>query len=246
MHLKLIVNVLYAFLKKKIEDDTIEYTLGPSMMEPDSREQSNEKGFCKNHYKLLYEKNNRLSLALILDTHILENNKKLFSHLENKLSDLNKNMNTSIVKSFTKKFKSKPSDTNNITNQLIYCLSTLEDTCVICEKISYTMERYVSVIYHLWQNEKDFRKLLKNKKGFCLYHFKVLLEGIKKHLSAKKQSEFLMDILPMQVDNMKRIQEEVNWFTKKFDYRNNNAPWGNSKDAIPRAIEKNVGFSRLE
>ena len=30
--------------------------------------------------------------------------------------------------------------------------------------------------------------------------------------------------------------KDVEWFTLKFDYRNQSKPWGNSKDAVPRAI----------
>jgi len=52
-------------------------------------------------------------------------------------------------------------------------------------------------------------------------------------------------LLSLQLSNLKRIQEEVNWFTLKFDYRNNDAPWGNSKDAIPRSIQKLAGFMRF-
>jgi len=166
--------------------------------------------------------------------------------LENKLNELNKHSHANGIKKLFSKFSSKPSETADIFHQLIDVLNTLENTCVICEKISYTMKRYMDVIYYLWQNEKEFKELMKNKKGFCLPHFKILLEGAKQHLSSNKQWEFLTDVLPTQMENMKRIQEEVNWFTKKFDYRNNDAPWGNSKDAVPRAIEKNVGFSRLE
>ena len=38
-------------LEKKLQEQAVEYFLGPSMMEPDSREMTNEKGFCKNHKK---------------------------------------------------------------------------------------------------------------------------------------------------------------------------------------------------
>ena len=57
-------------LEKKLQEQAVEYFLGPSMMEPDSREMTNEKGFCKNHIKMLFDRKNRLSLALMLETHI--------------------------------------------------------------------------------------------------------------------------------------------------------------------------------
>ena len=39
-------------------------------------------------------------------------------------------------------------------------------------------------------------------------------------------------------ENYQRLQEEVTWFTDKFDYRNKDKPWGNSQDAVERAINK--------
>ena len=46
----------------------------------------------------------------------------------------------------------------------------------------------------------------------------------------------------LEIKNLKRINEDVNWFTKKFDYRYQNEPWKNSKDAPKRAMEKLAKF----
>ena len=35
-----------------------------------------------------------------------------------------------------------------------------------------------------------------------------------------------------------QVTDDLEWFTDKFDYRNENAPWKNSKDALPRSIIK--------
>jgi Family of unknown function (DUF6062) len=99
---------------------------------------------------------------------------------------------------------------------------------------------------YLWFKEEDFRELFNSKKGFCMKHFKVLLEGTKKYLNARETAVFVENLLKIQVDNMQRVQEEVNWFTKKFDYRYNDEPWGNSKDAVPRSIQKIAGYCDLK
>lgn len=39
-------------------------------------------------------------------------------------------------------------------------------------------------------------------------------------------------------ENYQRLQEEVTWFTDKFDYRNKDKDWGNSKDSIQRCMQK--------
>ena len=41
-------------LEKKLEDNTIESTLGASMMEPNARMESNKKGYCKKHFEIHY------------------------------------------------------------------------------------------------------------------------------------------------------------------------------------------------
>ena len=38
--------------------------------------------------------------------------------------------------------------------------------------------------------------------------------------------------------NMKRVGEDVAWLVEKFDYRNKDADWKNSKDAIQRGMQK--------
>ena len=47
----------------------------------------------------------------------------------------------------------------------------------------------------------------------------------------------------IEVREMKRINEEINWFTKKFDYKNKDADWKNSKDAPQRTVIKLKKFT---
>ena len=63
--------------KKEQEAHLIEYTLGASMMEPDERQRSNAVGYCHVHYQMLLQNPNKLSLALILESHIAELRNKL-------------------------------------------------------------------------------------------------------------------------------------------------------------------------
>jgi hypothetical protein len=57
-------------LHRKLIDDTLDYTLGPAMMEPDVRQRTNALGFCAGHLDALIKRQKRLPLALILETHI--------------------------------------------------------------------------------------------------------------------------------------------------------------------------------
>ena len=39
-------------------------------------------------------------------------------------------------------------------------------------------------------------------------------------------------------ENLKRVGDDVAWLIEKFDYRNKDADWKNSKDAIQRGMQK--------
>ena len=233
-------------LEQKLEDDALEYTLGPAMMEPDFRTETNKKGFCKNHFSLLYQMKNRLGLALVIDTHLTETNKQLSDCFSQKMDSLKSDSQTNAAGNLFNKFLSKSSDSEGIADSLIQLINNVENQCTICDRITSTMERYIDVILYLWDKEQDFRETFKSCKGFCLPHMKQLLNGGKKHLDTKKLALFLIDVLPLEMNNLQRMQGDINWFTQKFDYRHQDAPWKNSKDAVPRSIEKIAGFCRLE
>lgn len=227
-------------LSENLENEYIEYILGPSLMEPDGRAETNNKGFCRRHFQLLYDNKqiNILGLGLIIDTHLSEQNKKLKG-----ISGTADSPNQGFIKNL---ISSKNSNEDKVIDRLINFFSELENKCVICDKLNYTMERYYDVILYLWQKEPDFKNLFNQKKGFCIPHTKELLQFAKKNLNQKYLSEFVNTIISMEINHLSRIQEDVNWFTKKFDYRYNDSPWKNSKDALPRSIEKISGFIKTD
>jgi hypothetical protein len=234
-------------LEKKLEDEYIDYTLGPSLMEPEGRIDTNEKGFCRRHFELLYNKqSNRLGLGLIIDTHLITQNSLLEKLYEDKKDIVKKDSEMSIIRNLSSKVSPKQTGTEKLVDEIINELTGLENKCTVCSKLDYTMDRYIDVILYLWFKEEDFKKIFLSKKGFCFKHFKLLLEGTRKYLNAKDTAIFVDSLLKMQIENMDRIQKEVNWFTKKFDYRYNDEPWGNSKDSIVRSIQKLVGFCDLK
>mgnify|MGYP000353509064 CR=1 FL=1 len=235
-------------LEKKLEDQYVDYVLGPSLMEPDCRIETNDKGFCRRHFELLFNKQeNRLGLGLIIDTHLNEQNKKLRQKYYGAWGQGDGNLNpSSLIKSIQSKLSGKKSAGDIYTDSLVQYLTDLENKCFICDKMNYTMERYIDVVFYLWLKENEFRDLFNSKKGFCLKHFRTLLEGAKKYLDSKHVPEFVNNLVKIELENLERIQKEVHWFTEKFDYRNADAPWGNSKDAVPRSIQKLVGYCNLK
>ena len=64
--------------------------------------------------------------------------------------------------------------------------------------------------------------------------------------SGQKLEHFLNDLNQIYLKNMKRVTDDLEWFIDKFDYRNEDAPWKNSRDALPRSINKTNSITRLE
>lgn len=236
-------------LENKLENEYTDYYLGPALMEPDCRIETNKKGFCRRHYELLYNRQeNRLGLALETDTHLKEQLEKLREIGKSAIAAGNETKaSNTILSSLTGKFSAKGSTgTSSPAAKLVRLLTELEESCTICGRLEHTMDRYLDVILYLWSKEEDFRKMFSEKKGFCLVHLKMLITASEKYLNSNDSKKFLSILMQQQIEHLDRIEEELDWFTKKFDYRNNEAPWGNSKDALPRAIQKLKSYSSFK
>jgi hypothetical protein len=207
-------------MKEQLERNAIEYTLGPSYMEDDNRAMTDEAGFCEKHIQALYGEKNRLGLALILSTHMQKINKDL------------KAMTDKSTPTATSLFKKKEA------TPIGSYIDKLKDRCFICERMNDTFDRYVDTIFHLYKKDPAFAGKVRNSKGFCTYHFALLYDKAPDFLSKEALDNFIADIKNVYFSNMERMQEDIEWFINKFDYRYQNEPWKNSKDALPRAILK--------
>ena len=65
-----------------------------------------------------------------------------------------------------------------------------------------------------------------------------MLAQAQKDLSGKELKQFVDMLCDLQKQNLERIEKEIEWFTLKFDYRNQSKPWGNSQDSVERTINK--------
>ena len=206
---------------KELENDAIEYTMGPSYMEDDIREETDKIGFCKKHVPLLYKNQNRLGLALMLKTHM----DKTVADIEN-LANGYKVKNSLLKKTIT-------------DNPVGEYITALNKSCFVCDRVNNTFERYVHTIIYLYKTDNSFKETFKNCKGFCTEHFENMYTMALTELSGAVRDEFINDIKNLYVNNMKRVIEDLDWFINKFDYRYANEPWKNSKDALIRTIQKN-------
>lgn len=220
-------------LERRLETESLEYTLGAAMMEPDFRTETNKKGFCHHHFECLLKMSNKLALSLVLETHLAETQKRL---------DLIKN--TDFLKSKSGLFKKNNSA--QIAKKLSDTISDISDSCAICDKINHTMERYADVLLYMWSRDEEFKNKFERSKGVCLKHTKLLLDTSLKSLNDSKRSDFLTALLKKQDAELSRIASDIHRFTLKFDYRNKDMDWGNAQDAPKRTTEKISGYVSID
>lgn len=217
----------FCFIERKLEQDAIEYALGSSAsyMQSDTREQTDKLGFCREHYKKMYQYGNTLGNALILQTRLKKFNAD-FEKACKQYSPVGKKL---FGKGSTEK------------NSLVSFLEIESSTCFICNHIDNTFERYIATFFYLLKKEPTFFDLVKESKGICMDHLARIIDEAPNYLSVKEQENFIPTILDLSIQNMHRLQEEVDWLVDKFDYRNADADWKNSRDALPRGIGKLAG-----
>ncbi len=205
---------------RSLESAAVEFTMGPSYMEDDVRMETNRVGFCPEHVKLMYGQQNRLGLALMLHTHtqqVIKDTEKLQKKGRTSSGGLFKKSSESAVAAY---------------------LRQLGESCYICGRINNTFDRYIDTIFYLYKKEDGFRQKFKASKGFCVKHYGLLYEAAPRYLSGSELDDFTKLIDSLFLENMKRVCDDIEWYTDKFDYRNADAPWKNSKDAVVRTVLK--------
>ena len=69
-----------------------------------------------------------------------------------------------------------------------------------------------------------------------------MLRHASKHLNSAQQAEFAQSLLTLVKNNLAEDEKDLEWFTLKFDYRNQAKPWGNSRNALERTINRLRGL----
>ena len=206
----------FCVMFSKLENDAINFMMGPSYMEEDVRMATNKTGFCKRHMEAMYKHQNRLGLALMLHSHLQKLNQDTVNIIQNR---------TPV--SF---FRKDPA--NSVTKLKNHLQSTVE-SCYVCTKIETTAERYIDTFFYLWGRGGEEKRLIESQKSYCLPHLIDLLAKLDK---ISKREKFIDHLMPMIKLSLAEIEGDLEWFIQKFDHQNANEPWKNSKDALPRAI----------
>ncbi len=224
-------------LRRSIEAADVDRFLGGSVMEPDTRVRVNEKGFCQRHHVLLYAQQNRLGHALMTHTHLKETAGKAHKLLDAAAQGAKAGAGAPAVKRALGKGGGKEALLAAADG-----LDKLTSSCILCDSIQDNMNRYAYTFLHLYANDAAFKQAFQQSKGVCLKDAALLLRMAASQLNAREQADFAADMEKLTDDSLSRVAGELEWFTLKFDYRNADKPWGNSRDALERAVTKLRGW----
>lgn len=220
----------FCFVERSVEQDLIDFVLGScsSYMEADIREMTDASGFCRTHFKKMFDYGNTLGNAWILKTHY----RKMIGEMQKEFAHFKPNKT-----SLRDKLR-KNAESGNAIGRWVH---EKEASCYICSRFRETYDRYMDTFFYLWREDENFRKKIREGKGFCLPHFAEICESADGRLSDREKADFYEVMLPLMERNMKRLAEDVSWLVEKFDYRNKDADWKNSRDAIQRGMQKLKG-----
>lgn len=216
-------------MERTVEQRTIRYVLGAgaSYMEPDVRTATDRAGFCRSHYKKMFDYGNPLGNALMMQTYL----NGLMMEFENQ----EKGFTPPAKKPLFGKKKPEPQNSS-----LADWLAAKDSSCYLCERIGDNMSRYYSTFFVLIK-EPEFRAKVEGSKGFCMHHFGELMAFAEKELPEKQKEWFYSTVMELMKANLNRVKDDLDHFVEMFDYRNAGSDWRNSRDAVERTMQKLKG-----
>ena len=221
----------FCYIERQLEQEAISFILGPAYMEADLHDEMDRLGCCRHHYKMMFDYGNQLGIAIILETYY----KKMNAQLKEEIQKF-----TPKKVSFLNKFKSVPDNIAEKTAEtsIGQWIQNKEKSCYVCHHFQTKYPRYLDTFLQMVVKDNDFRKLFQNSKGFCLHHFKDIVEAAEIKMSDSDKKDFYPQLFSLMETNMHRLEEDISWLVDKYDYRNKDADWKNSKDANQRGIQK--------
>lgn len=248
---------LFCWLERKLEQENLEFVLGSSYMESDIREKTSEKGFCRRHTKMMYDYGNTLGNAWILKSRMEHVNREFKAQMERygggeragKASG-----KTSLFSAFRagasragsgktggRAGDSRPGSGTSAGSDVARWLCSEEDHCYICGRMEEIYGRMLDTFVYMLREDAAFGELLMGSRGFCLHHFADVLEVCEGKLTPQEREVWIPKLGGLMERNLDRIQEDIDWLIEKYDYRNKDADWRQSKDAVQRTMQKLTG-----
>ncbi len=202
----------------------VEYYLGNSVMNPETRVAVNKTGFCPRHFPMMREAGHAHHLGLLSHTHLETLRKSLSGNLK------------ALARGGPRGAAAFASSIKELTG-----------SCLICESIIRDEKRYSYTAVVLHRQEEEFRRLFEASLGPCLPHSAMLATMAVEALSKKEASAFHSALASHLEQTLEELETDILRFTQKFDAQNDSLEWKNSRDAHARTVQMLSGVPvRLE
>lgn len=225
----------FCFIKRNLEQHALDYVLGPetSYMQDYVRAETDRLGFCREHFQKMFTYGEALGNGLILDTHL----KAVRAALKKEMKSYSVLAKPGLGDKI-KKDRNKVENNNSVSRWI----RKQEESCYICENMENNYQRYLATFFYLYKKgEPEFLEFLENGRGMCLPHLADVLDASTLYLSEKEQKVLRELLFAKMEENLERLQGEIDWFEKKFDYRYKQEDWKTSKDVVQRGMQKLKG-----
>ena len=229
---------LFCWLERKLEQENLEFVLGSSYMESDIREKTSEKGFCRHHTKMMYDYGNTLGNAWILKSRMEHMNREFKDQMKRYGHGNSPKKTTGKISLFS---AIKAGGSKNTRSAVGEWLLSEEDHCYICSRMQEIYGRMLDTFVYMLREDAAFGELLMESNGFCLHHFADVLEICEEKLNPAEREAWIPRLGGLMEKNLDRIQADIDWLIEKYDYRNKDADWKQSKDAVQRTMQKLTG-----
>ena len=210
-------------LMQQAEKDSLEFYLGSSVMNPETRVKVNSTGFCPEHTAKLVESGHPNSMAVLWESHFAKTRQDLVGIF--KEMDSTRNLRKTLAK-------------------LDSALEGREEGCLICDRMKDRLDRYCFTIPYLWGQDPEFRKAFEQSKGFCLHHMAHIMRNAIDALDSKQQKEFSAALGQLQQRNLQRTADDLLYMTEHYKSENRDKPWNGCENAQVRAVYKEIGKGR--
>lgn len=207
-------------LRDKLENQSLSYIMGAAMMEPDIRIVTNRMGFCRKHFHRMLGMGNRLSLALILESHlqyVWENTPDPDGKKPGRLGKIKKYDGEDPASGLMEQAKS----------------------CYVCSRAASFEEKYISNVVYIYKKDPAFPEKLRKQPYFCLEHTAALLEAGRKELPEAAYLALQHDLLTKAKAHLETLKKNTTAFCRSFDHNNAAKPL---TDEMRYAVESDIAF----
>lgn len=242
-------------MKKKLERESLDYVMGAAMMDPDVRIRTNRLGFCRRHYDDMLSMKNRLSLALMLESH-LDEVSRLFPEDVSALPEMPPPPPPAagapvpppdLPGDLPEAMQALPMDPpprfarfrryggpNPAQMALVQSKS-----CYVCARAADFERNVLSNVAHMWRRESSFRERFKAQEFFCLDHYGRLLHAARHELNDPSFRELYQTMTEINARFIRQLRGDVTGFCRSFDHQNAGKPLTDGQRAC---TERSVDF----